>query len=79
MIIAKTNLEKFQQKPSEVVFLTFFRYNFRPEVDNEVISGVAVDNVSMDVLLKFGDSSSNGSRDIRGAVFVSNERTNERR
>ena len=32
----------------------------------------------MDVPIKFGDSSSNDFRDIRGAGFVSNERTNER-
>ena len=43
-----------------------FRYNFRPEVYNDGI-------VSMDVLVKLGDSRSNGSRDIRGADFVSNE------
>ena len=43
----------------------------RPEIDNDVISGVAVDNVSMDVPIKFCDSSSNGFRDIRGADFVS--------
>ena len=30
----------------------------------------------MDVLLKFGDCRSDGFRDIRGADFVSNERTN---
>ena len=33
----------------------------------------AVDNVGMDGPIKFGDSRSNGSRDIRGAV-LSNER-----
>ena len=27
----------------------FINYNLRPEVDNDVISGVVVDNVSMDV------------------------------
>ena len=47
--------------------------NFRPEVDNNVICGVAVDYVGVDVTMKFGDSRSNGSRDIRGANFVSNE------
>ena len=31
-------------------FRLFFPYNFRPEVVNDVISGVAVDNVGMDVL-----------------------------
>ena len=33
-----------------------FRYNFRPEIDNDIISGVAVDNVGVDVRVKFGDS-----------------------
>ena len=37
----------------------------RPEIDNDVISGMAVDNVGMDVPVKFGDSSSNGSRGIQ--------------
>ena len=55
-----------------------FPYNFRPEVDNDVISSLAVDNVGMDVCLKFGDSRSNGFRDIGRADFVSNERMIER-
>ena len=59
------------------MFDCFFPYNFRPEVDNDVISGIAVDNVGMDVPIKFGDSSSNGFRDIRGADLLSNERTLE--
>ena len=50
-----------------------FPYSFRPEVDNDVISGMAVANVSMDVPIKFGDSRSNSVRDIRGATFMSNE------
>ena len=50
----------------------------RPEIDNDVISGVAVNNAGVDVPIKFGDSRSNGFPDIRGADFVSNERTNER-
>ena len=41
-----------------------------------VVSGVAADKVGMDIPVKFGDSKSNGSRDIRGADFESNERTN---
>ena len=49
----------------------------RPEID-DVISGVAVDNVGVDVRIKFGRSRSNRFRDIRGADFVSNEQTNER-
>ena len=48
-----------------------FPYNFRPEVDNDVISCAAVDNVGMDVHIKF-----KGFRDIPGVDFVSNERTN---
>ena len=47
----------------------------RPEVDNGVISGMAVDNVGMDVPIKFGDSRPSGFRDIRGADFVSTKRT----
>ena len=63
---------------SEAVFSTvFFCYNCRPEVDNDVISDVAVDNVSMDVRVKFGDSRSNFFRDIGGADLISNERTNK--
>ena len=42
-------------------------------MDNDVMSGVAVDYVGVDVRVKYGDSGSNGSRDIRGADFVSNE------
>ena len=48
----------------------------RLEVDNDVISGVAVDNVGMGIRIKFGAFRSNGFRDIRGADFVSNDRTN---
>ena len=45
--------------PSKAVFSTVFRYNLLPEVDNDVIAGMAVDNVGMDVRAKFGDSRSN--------------------
>ena len=37
---------------------------------------MAADNVGMDVHMKLGDSMSNGFRDIRGADFAPNERTN---
>ena len=47
----------------------FSRENLRPEVDSDVIPGV-------DVCIKYGDSRSNGCRDIRAVGFVSNERTN---
>ena len=40
--------------------------------NNDVISGMAADNVGMDASIKFGDSRSNGFRDIRGD-FVSNK------
>ena len=44
----------------EISVSTVFCYNFRPEVDNDVIVfSVAVDNVGMDVCIKFGDSRSN--------------------
>ena len=59
----------------EAVFSSFFCYSLRPEVYNNVISGVAVDYFHMDVHVKFGDSRSKGFRDIRGADFMSNERT----
>ena len=41
------------------------------------MSDAAVDNVGMDGPVKFGDSVSNGFRDIRRADFVSNEQANE--
>ena len=78
MFVGPTVLKKrvkFHSKPSEVVLSTVFPYNFRPEVDTDVISGTAIDNVGMDVPIKFGNSRSNGFRDIRGVDFVSNERT----
>ena len=37
---------------------------------------MAIDYVSIDVRVKLSDSRSNGSHDIRGADFVSNERAN---
>ena len=48
------------------IFDSFFRYSF---VDNDAISGVAVDNIGVDICVKFVDSRSNGFRDIRGAEF----------
>ena len=52
-----------------------FRDNFRPEAVSEVLSGVDVECVGVDVRVKLGDSTSNRSRDIRAAHFVTNERT----
>ena len=56
-----------------MVFSPIFRINFRLEVDNYVISGVAVVYVGIHVHVKFVDSRSNGSQNITGADFVSNE------
>ena len=48
---------------------------FRPEVAGNVISGVAVGgSVDVDVPVKFGDSISSRSRDIRLPYFVTDER-----
>ena len=72
------SLNRSPEIPTEAVggdIFDCFLYNFRHEVDNDVISGVAIDNVGVDVCAKFGDSRSNGFRDIRRADFVSNERT----
>ena len=76
-------LNRSREIPPEVVgcgiFDSYFGNNFRSEVDqeNDVICGVAVDCecVGMDVQVKFDDSRSTGSRDTRGADFVSKERT----
>ena len=38
---------EFNPKPSESAFPTVFRCNFRPEVDSDVISAVAVDYISV--------------------------------
>ena len=46
-------------------FRRFFRSNFRLEVVRDVISSANVGQVGMDVPVKFGDSRSNTSLDIR--------------
>ena len=48
----------------------------RPEEAGDVISGMALDYVGMDVPAKLGNSRSNGSGDIRFVDFMSNEQTN---
>ena len=57
------------------IFDCFPPITFWSEVDNDVISGTAVDNVGMGVPVKFGDSGSNGFRDSRSWFRV--KRTNE--
>ena len=59
-------------------FRRVFRDNFWLEVANDVISGVAVEYVIMDVRLKLGDSRSNRSRDIRAAHFVMDDERRRR-
>ena len=44
--------------------------NFRPEIASDVISGVGVQQVGMNVHVKFSDSRSNRSPDIRLPHFV---------
>ena len=51
-------------QPSQAVFLMVFGNNFRPEVVGDVMSGVAVEYVGMDVHVKLGDSRPNRSRNI---------------
>ena len=69
------SLNHSREIPPKAIIFQLFPYNFRPVVDNDVISGMDVDNVSIDALIKCGDSRSNGFRDTRGADCVSNERT----
>ena len=40
---------------------------------------MAIDDVGVNIDVKFGDSRSNGSRDIRGANFASNEEQTKER
>ena len=52
-------------------FRPFFNFdNFRREVHGDVISSVIVDPTGVKVRVKFGDSRSNRSRDIRLPHFV---------
>ena len=56
-----------QIRPKAVVggiFNGFLRGNFRPQVANDVISGVDVDCVGMDVSATFGESGLNRGRII---------------
>ena len=61
-------LNRSRRIPPEAVrggiFDSFFHYDFRPVVDNDVISRPAVDNIGLDVRVKLDVSRSNGSRDI---------------
>ena len=72
MILAQTIHEIYSSEA--VVCGIFDRFsnvdNFRPEEDSDVISGVVVDPTGMKVCVKFSDSRSNRSRDMRLSHFV---------
>ena len=70
MILALTYLEKFHLKPYEAAFSTIFFRLSPPEVVRDVVSGANVGQAGEDVPVKFGDSRSNNSRDIRLPHFV---------
>ena len=61
-------LNRSREVPPEVVggviFGGFFRDDFRLEVVSDVMSGTGVEYLGVEVFVKFGDSRSNGSRDI---------------
>ena len=76
-------LNRYREIPPEAIgagiFDGVFCDNFRPEVVRDVIPGVDVVHIAVDIHI-FGDSRSNCSRDIRLPYFVTDdERTNERR
>ena len=58
-------------------FLVFFRCSFRPEVVSDVIFGILVDPAGLKVPVKFGDSRSYRSRDIRLPHYVTNDNDND--
>ena len=67
------SLNRFREIPPEAIrggIFDFFPHNFQPDVGNDVISSMAVDNVGMNDLVILGQTV---FRDIRGADFVSNE------
>ena len=63
--------------PAAPVLRNFVQYLIafysRPQTVNDVISIMAVQYVGMDECVKFGDSMSNRSRDIRLPQFVMND------
>ena len=67
-------------RPKALHFRPFSNFDkCRLEVAGDVISGVAVDWISVDVCTKFGDSVSNRSRYILRHLLCDGRRTNERR
>ena len=51
-------------------FGCFFHDNFQPEVASDAISGANVGLVSLDVIVKFGDSRSNRSGDMHATASL---------
>ena len=72
MIIAQPILEIYNSEAVERgIFGRFFNGDkFRPEGYSDVMSGVVIDPTGVKGRLKFGDSMSNCSRDIRLPHFV---------
>ena len=62
-----------REMPPPVAFSTVFQDNFRTEVVSDVISGFDVGPVDMDIAVKFDDSMSNRSRDLRLPHVVTND------
>ena len=79
--VTRTKLPKryatFHQKI--LLLVQFVRGNFRPEDAIDDISCVAEEHVAMDVPVKFSDSRSNHSRDIRAAHLVMDDERRRRR
>ena len=72
-------MNRFLEIPPETVgggiFDRFRNFdNCQSEVASDVISGIAVQYVGVDVCVKFGESRLNHSQDIRLPQFVKNER-----
>ena len=50
-----------------------FHNNFRPEVISDVLSGVGVEQIGVDISVNFGDSRSSHSRYIGLPLFVAED------
>ena len=53
------------------------RDSFRSEVDSNVVSGMVIEMTGVEAGVKFGDSRSNLSRDIRLPHFAMNDYNND--
>ena len=73
VVLNQIVLEKFDPNSSETAFSTVFRGNFRPKVANDVLSGAAVGDIDLGVHVKFGNSRSNDSSDMRPYHFLTDD------